>query len=217
MILAIHAQSSHLTCGPGTIYITCTPSEPADEPQTNRQMMRETRHEMNEFTLAMNTSNPLEITPEQTRDVARWELETRDGVLVVTGRLIGWGTSRRLEHNHTSQPARRTLHPSQQFTPEGRCSACRWTELYIFRVVAGDGPSNGHYLVYSLGPSVAPGEKTFANTRWATSGFEVVELCTVRRGDRVEPFLPGSNARALAMAASHDVSIESAYVNRAVA
>lgn len=141
-----------------------------------------------------------------------WQLEDRNGFTQITGRLIGVASSHRTEHTH-----------SVNFVNDGRptlstrCTACRWSEIYIFHVAAGDGPPTSHYCVYTLGPSVVVGEKTFANIRWASSGHEVVELCTVRRGDRGAPFLPAAHARALAMASDIDGLVETAYVNRAVA
>ena len=140
-----------------------------------------------------------------------WQLETRDGFVQITGRLLGAATGQRPQHSHNAA--------GLITEPRGvaRCAACRWSEIYIFKVRAGDGPPTSQYCVYTLGPSVVPGEKTFANVRWATSGHEVVELCTVRKGDRATPFLPAAHSRALAMAADLDGRIENAYVNRAVA
>lgn len=147
------------------------------------------------------------------RESAVWQLETRDGFAQITGRLLGAATGQRPGHTHTA-----TDGPNSQ-VPFGRtrCAACRWSEIYIFRVEAGDGPPNSQYAVYTLGPSIVHGERTFANLRWASSGHEVVELCTVRKGDRATPFLPAAHGRALAMASDVDGRIENAYVNRAVA
>lgn len=142
-------------------------------------------------------------------DPGDWYIEDRTGGRRFYGRLIGTGSSQREEHNH----------PHEAFSDRGRCAACRWSEIYIFEVLL---PSEGErlrgkYCVYTLGPSVIPGEVTRANVRWASSGFEVVELATVRRGERGAPFLPAAHAKALAMAANVDEDIADAYVNRAVA
>lgn len=147
------------------------------------------------------------------RESAVWQLETRDGFVQITGRLLGAATGQRPTHSHTTLDGP-TLSDGRMAT---RCAACRWSEIYIFRVEAGDGPPNSQYAVYTLGPSIVQGEKTFANLRWASSGHEVIELCTVRKGDRAAPFLPAAHARALAMASDVDGRIENAYVNRAVA
>jgi hypothetical protein len=149
------------------------------------------------------------------RESAVWQLETRDGFAQITGRLLGVATSQRPTHSHATYD--RALTENRTPGLPTRCAACRWSEIYIFRVEAGDGPPSGQYAVYTLGPSIVQGEKTFANLRWAASGHEVMELCTVRKGDRATPYLPAAHARALAMASDIDGRIENAYVNRAVA
>lgn len=156
------------------------------------------------------------------RESVPWQLETRDGFAQITGRLLGVASSQRPTHSHhVSTPERREVEIYGRATGRtdavARCAACRWSEIYIFRVEAGDGPPSGQYAVYTLGPSIVQGEKTFANLRWAASGHEVMELCTVRKGDRATPYLPAAHARALAMASDIDGRIENAYVNRAVA
>ena len=142
-----------------------------------------------------------------------WQLEDRDGFSSFTGQLLGFASSQREEHSHPTDS--RDLTAQRLFA--GRCAACRWSEIYIFRVIAGDGPAMGRYCVYTLGPSIVQGETTRGRIRWASSGYEVMELCTVRRGDRGEPWLPAAHSRALAMAADTDARVEQAYVNRAVA
>ena len=162
------------------------------------------------------TNGPLLLDPRILDTGQVWQLEDRNGFTQITGRLIGVASSHRTEHTHGgSNTAGEISNDARQITM--RCTACRWSEIYIFHVAAGDGPPTSHYCVYTLGPSVVVGEKTFANIRWASSGHEVVELCTVRRGDRGAPFLPAAHARALAMASDIDGLVETAYVNRAVA
>lgn len=140
-----------------------------------------------------------------------WTIEDRAGERVFTGQLVGMGTSQRENHTHhldLNGPVTNT-----------RCTACRWSEIYIFQVDSNTRgvPPGAVYCVYTLGPSIIPGEHTRANVRWATSGFEVVEMATVRRGERGAPFLPAAHSRALAMASAVDDDIADAYVNRAVA
>lgn len=153
------------------------------------------------------------------RETSVWQLETRDGFVNITGRLLGVASSQRTDHSHSiSSIGFEDAEPGESARGRNmRCTGCRWSEIYIFRVEAGDGPPTSQYAVYTLGPSIVRGEKTFANLRWAASGHEVMELCTVRKGDRATPFLPASHARALAMASDVDGRIENAYVNRAVA
>lgn len=146
-----------------------------------------------------------------------WSLEVRDGeMLTVTARLLGFASSRRLEHTHgrTYDTGRDHDRPARD-AQASRCPACRWFEIRIFRV--DDTRHPGPYLVHSLGPSVVTGERTFVRAEFAQTGYEVIELCTVRRGDRGEPYLPAAAARALSQAAGVDRGIQDAYVNRAVA
>lgn len=140
------------------------------------------------------------------RDEDNWELEDRVGTTRFRGRLIGLGSSKRDEHNHPNPVGSHSML---------RCAACRWSEIYVFEITQ---PRTVHrFCVYTLGPSVVTTENTRVNVRWATSGFEVIEFATVRRGDRGAPYLPAAFALALAMAANVNDDIADAYVNRAVA
>jgi hypothetical protein len=161
--------------------------------------------------IRMGPSNAVLDEYERPFHVDDWVIEDRGGDREFVGQLIGIGTSRREAHNHNLR--------NEATTDRGRCTACRWSEIYVFSVSDRDRnvPPGARYCVYTLGPSIVPGENTRANVRWATSGFEVVELCTVRRGERGAPFLPAAHARALAMAANVDDDVADAYVNRAVA
>jgi len=147
------------------------------------------------------------ITPFNVDD---WVIEDRNGDRRFRGRLIGMGSSQREDHSHPIDTG-----ATRQIINAQRCTACRWSEIYIFETSGMRDPER--YIVYTLGPSVIPGENTRSNVRFASSGFEVVELATVRRGERGSPFLPAAHARALAMAAEVDDAITEAYVNRAVA
>ena len=155
-------------------------------------------------------------------ELTQWELErhgthSHDHTTRFTGQLLGLGTSQRTQHNHEfSSVGWENAQPGESLRGT-RCPACRWSEFYVFRVEQGDGPENALYAVYTLGPSVIRGETTRVALHWAMSGYEVVELAMVRRGDRGAPYLPVCNARALAMAADVDDKIADAYVNRAVA
>ena len=165
--------------------------------------------------IRMGPSNAVLDEYDQVFHVDDWVIEDRGGEREFVGRLIGIGTSRRESHSHGDLFMNGTMDSALT----RRCTACRWSEIYVFKVNDRDHnvPPGARYCVYTLGPSIIPGENTRANVRWATSGFEVVELCTVRRGERGAPFLPAAHARALAMAANVDDDVADAYVNRAVA
>lgn len=140
-----------------------------------------------------------------------WKLEDRNGQLQFTGRLLGAGSSRREQHSHnTNTQIVVTARAVGKTDAMQRCAACRWSEIYVFK-------TDTQFIVYTLGPSIIPGEHTRAKVSYASSAFEVVELATVRHGQRSQPFLPAAHARALAMAAADDDDIADAYVNRAVA
>lgn len=150
---------------------------------------------------------------EAMRNDNHWVLDRRIGEnpIRVTGRLLGFGSSRRTDHNH---PIARDIVPRTST----RCPACRWFEVRILRISDSDEfLADVPYIVHTLGPSLIPGERTFVRANFAVTGFEVIELCTVRQGDRGEPYMPAGAARALSQAAGVDRDIQDAYVNRAVA
>lgn len=131
-----------------------------------------------------------------------------DGTFNFTGELLAHVSSRWQTHNHPgTSPG------------DARCSACRWTEVEIFRtrpesVLAGVGSALATYLVVTRGCSSVPGERVFVKSSWTDSPYEVVEILTQRKNGQV--FLPGPAARALSRAAEYDDGVNDAYVNRAV-
>jgi hypothetical protein len=165
--------------------------------------------------ILMGPDNDLSNEPNVLHKDQVWQLEDRNGFVQITGQLLGFASSKRDQHSHPVNSAQQEL--IDRIHQGARCAACRWSEIYIFKIVAGDGPPTAAYAVYTLGPSIVEGENTRARLRWASSGYEVMELCTVRRGDRGTPWLPAAHSTALAMAADIDARVENAYVNRAVA
>lgn len=123
------------------------------------------------------------------------------------GVLIGHGTTQRDEHSH----------PLGQSAKAGqRCFACRWYEAYIYHVtklLGGD--LDARFMVATVGGTSVPGERTYYRSHATSSGFEVVELLTIRKTGS-EPYMATSAARALAQAAEVDDVIREAYINRAV-
>jgi hypothetical protein len=136
--------------------------------------------------------------------VRAYELPVPDGTETVTGRLIGYASSHRDRHSP---------HPMTHARPGEKCPACRWFEVRIFRLEPAD-DQRGVYAVHTQGPSRVPGEIVKCRLVFAQTGYEVIELLTVRQ-DSV--FLPAASSRALSQAAGLDRGIETAYVNRAVA
>lgn len=112
-----------------------------------------------------------------------------------------------------------------------KCSACRWFEVAIYRRYVTEEvdletdpahprifeiePTPGDYVVHTVGGSIVPGEHRLSRISCSDSGFEVVELLTVRKSGG-EPFIATQSSRALAQAAALDDGIRDAYINRAV-
>lgn len=132
------------------------------------------------------------------------------------GQQLAGSSSQWVTHNHEDEFV----------LPGGRCSACRWTSVDIYRAATridgqpfNDEPATsgplGKYLVVTSGQTIVPGEQTFVRCVWTNSPYEVFEVLTQRKNGRVS--LPGPAARALSQAAEYDDGINDAYVNRAVA
>lgn len=139
------------------------------------------------------------------------------GPVRIRGAQLGHAVSKTVEHSGHK--------PDEFARPGKRCSACRWFEAYIYRVdkVHHDAlplllPSEftERYAVVTVGFSVVPGERPYIRATFTSSGYEVVELLTIRKSGE-EPFMPVVSARALSQAAEDDRSIRDAYINRAVA
>lgn len=156
----------------------------------------------------VNEVGVIELPGEaQAGDYGTWTLPIADGEsesLVITGRFLGVGSSRRSTHvGHPGTPFQRV---------GGRCPACRWFEPRIFRV--DDGPPGARYLIFYVGQSRVPNEVPRVRYEWVLSPHEVIEALTTRRDG--EAFLTLPAGRVLAQAATFDEDLEFAYVNRAV-
>ena len=139
-----------------------------------------------------------------------WCLPIERGEVTVRGQLLGLGSSRRNHHKHD------TDHVGK----DGRCSACRWFEVRIFKtdadIVLDDQTFGPGYFLHFAGRSEVPGEVTRYRTEWTSSGFDVLEALTTRREGGMKVSLTAPAARALASAASYDPALKEAYVERAV-
>lgn len=151
-------------------------------------------------------------------DICHWTVDTDDNGshYEFFARLIGFASSEKQRHNHP------THHPHQNLVDRihkgERCGACRWQETRIFLLDEKNRTYHGgKFAVHTLGVSILEGERVRARLSFVNTGFEVVELLTVRKGEHAAPYIPGASARALAMAAASDRDLKDAYVNRAVA
>lgn len=178
---------------------------------------------------------PAAVPTTQRRDAPKirtYELIGRnEEPFEIRGRLLGYASSYRDDHNHQAE-----------FAVLGtRCSACRWFEVRIFTVEAeypcdddwectcgaedsakiephtddcGWEPPRAHYLVLTYGRTNVPGELNKRRAEWTDSAFDVLAALVQRRSNEI--FLPATSDRALAKAAAWDDGIKEAYVNRAV-
>lgn len=143
---------------------------------------------------------------------------------VFTGERLAFVSSKMETHNH--ELVKVTDHPIPYPLPKHqKCSACRWFEVSIFRVMENVEmiPTQGvghRYLVNMIGRTIVQDEITFCRMEWAFSAHELLEIMTVRRpGTQERPssvFFPKPNARALAMSCAYDTEIRDAWENRAV-
>lgn len=154
--------------------------------------------------MTSHTPAPPQVEPP-TEDFEVVSERAATGTYRFTGQQLAAVSSRWQTHGH-----------DQEVAPRGvRCSACRWTEVEIYR----SDPRlrltvQGTYLVVTRGCSAVSGEQEYTKTTWTDSPYEVLEILTQRKAGQV--FLPGPAARALARAAEFDEGINDAYVNRAV-
>ena len=155
-------------------------------------------------TTQLTFSNSLSVATLPAAEVRTFELPVPGGSETITAQLLGYATSHRMRHNK---------HANEQFAiPGEKCPACRWFEARIFRLATDH--DGAIFAVHTQGPSLVPGEIMKCRLAYGQSGYEVVELLTVRKADAI--FLPAASSRALAQAAGLDRDIETAYVNRAV-
>lgn len=194
-------------------------------------------HDDDEITI-MNTASPAtlppvaEISSEGPTVSDHYNLLGRDDQqIAIRGALIGFGSSEREEHGHSTNGSWPYVQAGQ------RCSACRWFEIRIFVVeneITGEcncgadldftngqhepncglEPPRARYLVLTYGRTIVQGESNKRRASWTDSPYEVIELLTQRNGNSA--FLPSTSARALAQAAHYDSGIHEAYINRAV-
>lgn len=141
-----------------------------------------------------------------------WLVPSLDGEdAVFGGRFLGVSSSRARGH---------VAHPGEYARKSVRCSACRWSELRIFK------RTSGWYVVHTLGRSCVPGEIDGyrPHARFVLTPPEVLETLTTRlkprpggtAGERVV-FFSDAAARVLAQASAFDEQIQDAWENRRVA
>lgn len=134
-------------------------------------------------------------------------LDTPDGQYEYENlQLLGYATSQRDQHRN---------HDLADFMPanNGRCSACRWFEIRIFRVTDPI-TVGGQYIVHTYGRTIIPGEIELCRLYVTSSPHEIIEFLTVHKNGYV--FVPVASIHALAQAAHWDSEIEKAYLSAQV-
>jgi hypothetical protein len=122
------------------------------------------------------------------------------------GEMLYLPDTMQLGHD-TSKRETHYKHDGYEYASVGRCSACRWFEIGLYRT-----PED--YVVWTCGHTIVPGEESRITIQRTDNEFSVVEFLTVRKGANV--FLPTPSANVLAQAAKYDSGIQDAYFNRAV-
>lgn len=124
-------------------------------------------------------------------------LPTRDGPVSITGTLIGFGTSESPLHSHADAVAQ----------PGQKCKACRWSEVKIFRLDAGD------FIVHTMGETRVPGELTKTRLVRTADAIAVIESLIVNkyeRGSLVDTFVTRPALDALDMATNYSTELDAA-------
>jgi hypothetical protein len=120
---------------------------------------------------------------------AEWSLEEENQILVVEGDLIGFASSRTMDHTHESKG--RPL-------PGVKCRGCRWFEVRII-------DADGKYVIHRTGKSAVPGEsRLFTPTVIVATAIEVVEALKDPNGGKMS----GPAKEALKVAAEYDDDID---------
>lgn len=150
------------------------------------------------FTQEETTKTKLEPT------ISNYVLDTPDGRYEYENlQLLGYATSQRDQHRN---------HNDDEFMPanNGRCSACRWFEIRIFRVIDPI-TVGGQYIVHTYGRTIVPDEIELCRLYVTSSPHEIIEFLTVHKNGFV--FVPVASIHALAQAAHWDPEIERAYLS----
>lgn len=133
----------------------------------------------------------------------RFSVSDEDGATIeFVGVLLGEASGRKTRHTHglLEEPSR-------------RCSACRWTEARVYRIMV-SGTENlprwrgADYVVELVGRTVVHGETDRRSAWRVASPHSVIELLNSSRSSSLAARL------ALSEAAGRDEALEDAYINR---
>lgn len=119
-----------------------------------------------------------------------WELEDAGGIVAVDGTLLGFASSRGLEHTHEGERP----------VPKRRCPACRWFEIAI--VDTGE-----KYVIGRANRSAVPGEDDWFVPVVSVADAQALISELTQQGDR-GPYLSTTVKDALSLAAEIDEAID---------
>jgi len=137
------------------------------------------------------------LTPGET---ARVRIEHNDGLLDTDLTLLSVASSWRPTHRHPQD--RRADRP---------CSACRWTEVRIYRSPEPDKHGAWSYIVRTSGVSSIEGERRFERVVETQSAERVLETLTHRTADKRS--LPRISIEAMTEAAGRDDDLRDAWLD----
>lgn len=129
-------------------------------------------------------------------DTTRVRVQHNDGVLDADLTLLAVASSRRPTHRHIA---------------DRPCSACRWTEVRIYRTPQRDAHGRWVYVVRTSGVSSIEGEKRFERVVETGSAERVLETLTHRSGERRS--LPRISIEAMTEAAGRDDDLREAWLD----
>jgi len=139
----------------------------------------------------------LAVEPGET---TRVRIQHTDGVLDADLTLLSVASSRRPTHRHALDQV-----------PDRPCSACRWTEVRIYRTPTLDSQGRWSYVVRTSGVSSIEGEKRFERVVTTGSAERVLETLTHRSGEKRS--LPRISIEAMTEAAGRDNDLRDAWLD----
>jgi hypothetical protein len=135
--------------------------------------------------------------------VGTWHVDDWSGkTFELTGKFLGAGSTYR--HFHKGHPAGQPAMKGQH------CSACRWTEIGLFRE---DG-KDGEYLIVNRGISLVPGETERVSAAYVTVETVKEQMSLLRELGHGGMLFTGPAMQMLAQAAEHDPELAAAAAGR---
>jgi hypothetical protein len=125
-----------------------------------------------------------------------WELEDPEGLIEVTGSLVGFVSTRESKHSHFSR-----------WAPRGeKCRACRWFQILVIQ-------TDSKWVMHRIGPSQVPHETPMFTPLTVTdTAAELVEQAHHWSDRTGAKFLSSPAREVLEVAAEFDDEMHEALV-----